>query len=234
MNVLAVDIGGSHVKIMATGHPGLRLTRSGVTMSARRMVDTVLDLARGWAFDVVSIGYPGPVVAGKPAREPRHLAPGWVGFDFEGAFGRPVRVVNDALMQALGSYEGGTMLFLGLGSGLGSALVLEGAAQPLELAHLPYKDGRTFEELLGQPALDRMGPTSWQAEVSTVAHMLRGALQVEYVVLGGGNVRLIADLPAGCRRGDNRNAFVGGFRLWDDPPAPGRGSAERSGAAAAP
>jgi polyphosphate glucokinase len=216
MNVLVIDIGGTHVKIMATGHEEERQAVSGPGMSAQGMVDAVLGLAGDWAFDVVSMGYPGPVVHGKPMLEPKHLAAGWVGFDYERAFGRPVKVVNDALMQAVGSYEGGRMLFLGLGTGLGSAMVVENIAQPMELAHLPYKDGRTFEEYLGEAALEQMGQEAWRKEVATVVARLQAALEPEYVVLGGGNVRLLGQLPPGCRRGDNKNAFTGGFRLWGD------------------
>jgi polyphosphate glucokinase len=216
MKVLVIDIGGTHVKIMATGHGKERKATSGPGMSAQEMVDTVLDLAGRWKFKAVSMGYPGPVVHGKPVLEPRHLAPGWVGFDFERAFKHPVRIVNDALMQAVGSYEGGRMLFLGLGTGLGSAMVVDNLAQPMELAHLPYKDGRTFEQYLGEAALEEMGQEAWRREVAAVVATLQAALEPEYVVLGGGNVRLIEQLPPGCRRGDNKNAFAGGFRLWGD------------------
>jgi polyphosphate glucokinase len=214
MKVLVIDIGGTHVKIMATGHGKERKAVSGPKMSAQDMVDTVLDLAGNWRFKAVSMGYPGPVVHGKPLLEPKHLAPGWVGFDFERAFSRKVRIVNDALMQAVGSYEGGRMLFLGLGTGLGSAMVVENVAQPMELAHMPYKDGGTFEEYVGEAALEKSGQEAWQKEVAAVVARLQAALEPEYVVLGGGNVRLLEELPPGCRRGDNKNAFTGGFRLW--------------------
>jgi polyphosphate glucokinase len=214
MNVLVIDIGGTHVKIMATGHGKERKAESGPKMSAQDMVDTVLDLAGQWKFKAVSMGYPGPVVHGKPVLEPKHLAPGWVGFDFERAFSRKVRIVNDALMQAVGSYEGGRMLFLGLGTGLGSAMIVENVAQPMELAHMPYKDGRTFEDYVGEAALEKSGQEAWQKEVAAVVARLQAALEPEYVVLGGGNVRLLDELPPGCRRGDNKNAFTGGFRLW--------------------
>ena len=214
MKVLVIDIGGTHVKIMATGHGKERKAESGPAMSAQDMVDTVLDLAGQWKFKAVSMGYPGPVVHGRPVLEPKHLAPGWVGFDFERAFSRRVRIVNDALMQAVGSYEGGRMLFLGLGTGLGSAMIVENVAQPMELAHLPYKDGRTFEEYVGEAALEQMGQEAWQREVAAVVARLQAALEPDYVVLGGGNVRLLDELPPGCRRGDNKNAFTGGFRLW--------------------
>jgi polyphosphate glucokinase len=216
MKVLVIDIGGTHVKIMATGHGKERKADSGPAMSAQGMVDIVLHLAGHWKFKAVSMGYPGPVVHGKPFLEPKHLAAGWVGFDFERAFSRPVKIVNDALMQAVGSYEGGRMLFLGLGTGLGSAMVVENVAQPMELAHLPYKDGRSFEEYLGEAALETMGQDAWRKEVAAVVARLQAALEPDYVVLGGGNVRLIDQLPPGCRRGDNKNAFAGGFRLWGD------------------
>jgi polyphosphate glucokinase len=216
MNVLVVDIGGAHVKILATGHDDERQAVSGPTMSAQQMTDTVLAMAKDWAFDVVSIGYPGPVVHGKPLLEPKHLGTGWVGFDFAGAFGCPVKVVNDALLQAVGSYRGGRMLFLGLGTGLGTAMIVDNVGQPMELAHLPYKDGRTFEDFLGEAALERLGVAAWRREVASVVARLQAAMEPDEVVLGGGNVRLLDDLPPGCRRGDNANAFAGGFRLWGD------------------
>jgi polyphosphate glucokinase len=216
MNVLVVDIGGTHVKILATGHDDERQAVSGPTMSAQQMTDTVLAMAEDWAFDVVSIGYPGPVVHGKPLLEPKHLGTGWVGFDFAGAFGCPVKVVNDALLQAVGSYRGGRMLFLGLGTGLGTAMIVDNVGQPMELAHLPYKDGRTFEDFLGEAALERLGVAAWRREVASVVARLQAAMEPDEVVLGGGNVRLLDDLPPGCRRGDNANAFAGGFRLWGD------------------
>jgi polyphosphate glucokinase len=214
MNVLVIDIGGTHVKIMATGHGKERKAASGPKMSAQDMVDTVLNLAGHWKFKAISMGYPGPVVHGKPVLEPKHLAPGWVGFDFARAFARPVRIVNDALMQAIGSYEGGRMLFLGLGTGLGSAMIVDNVAQPMELAHLPYKDGQSFEDHVGAAALERLGQTAWHAEVAAVVARLQAALEPDYVVLGGGNAELLEELPPGCRRGDNKNAFTGGFRLW--------------------
>ena len=216
MNVLVVDIGGTHVKILATGHDDERQAVSGPTMSAQQMTDTVLAMAEDWAFDVVSIGYPGPVVHGKPLLEPKHLGTGWVGFDFAGAFGCPVKVVNDALLQAVGSYRGGRMLFLGLGTGLGTAMIVDNVGQPMELAHLPCKDGRTFEDFLGEAALERLGVAAWRREVASVVARLQAAMEPDEVVLGGGNVRLLDDLPPGCRRGDNANAFAGGFRLWGD------------------
>ncbi len=216
MNVLAIDIGGTHVKIMVTGHDEERQVASGSTMTAQAMVDAVLDLAGDWSFDVVSMGYPGPVLHGRPVFGPKHLGSGWVGFDFEAAFGRPVKVVNDALMQAVGSYEGGRMLFLGLGTGLGAAMIVENVAQPMELAHMPYKEGKSFEQYVGEAALESFGLETWKREVAAVVSVLQAALEPDYVVLGGGNVRLFDDLPPNCRRGDNTNAFAGGFRLWGD------------------
>jgi len=216
MKVLVVDVGGTHVKVLATGAADDRQFESGPTMTPGRMVDDVIRAAGDWEFAAVSIGYPGPVVRGQPLREPHNLAPGWVGFDFAAHFGRPVKVVNDAAMQALGSYQGGQMLFLGLGTGLGSALVADGELVPLELAHLPYREGRTFEDDLGLRGLDRLGEAQWRRAVEDVVARLKSALVADHVVLGGGNVHRLDPLPPGCRRGDNRNAFAGGFRLWED------------------
>ena len=219
MKVLVVDVGGTHVKILATGQAEERQFESGPTMTPGRMVDGVTRAAGDWEYDAVSIGYPGPVVRGAPLKEPHNLAPGWVGFDFDAHFRRPVKVVNDAAMQALGSYEGGQMLFLGLGTGLGSAMVAHGELVPLELAHLPYREGRTFEDDLGVRGLERLGEAEWRRAVEDVVARLRAALVADYVVLGGGNVHRLDPLPPGSRRGDNRNAFAGGFRLWEDRPA---------------
>ena len=212
--VLAIDVGGSHVKILATGQEERRRVESGPTMTAAQMTQAVIDLAQGWTFDRVSIGYPGPVLHNKPVLEPAHLGEGWCGFDFAAAFGKPVKIVNDALMQAIGSYEGGRMLFLGLGTGLGTALILDNVAQPMELAHMPYKK-RTFEEYVGDAGRKRLGKKKWRAEVFNVVERLQAALQPDYIVLGGGNVKKLDELPPKCRRGDNENAFAGGFRLWD-------------------
>jgi polyphosphate glucokinase len=216
MNVLVIDVGGTNVKVLGTGRDEPVKITSGPTMDAEKMATDVLAAVDGWGFDVVSIGYPGPVVQGNPALEPHNLAPGWVGFDYAGRFGKPVRIVNDAAMQALGSYEGGRMLFLGLGTGLGSALVLDNVVAPLELAHLPYRKGRTFEDYVGLRGLDRLGKKKWRKFVSDVVSRLKNALIADYVVLGGGNARLLTRLPQGCRMGDNNNAFLGGFRLWDE------------------
>jgi len=225
MKILAIDVGGSHVKCLASGQKTARAFVSGPTLTAADMVRGVLDIARGWRFDAVSIGYPGPVLHGAPLREPHNLGEGWVGFDYAAAFGRPVKVINDAAMQALGSYEGGRMLFLGLGTGLGSALIVDGELEALELAHLPYRKGRTYEDYVGEGGLERLGKKKWRQAVLDVVDELKAALGPDYVVLGGGNVRHMKTLPDDVRRGDNSNAFVGGFRLWDEP---------RPAAAAAP
>ena len=211
--ILVIDVGGTHVKVEASGQRSKREFPSGPNMTARQMVRKVKDLAKGWTFRAVSIGYPGPVVHGRPLREPYNLGGGWVGFDFAKAFGRPVKIINDAAMQALGSYEGGRMLFLGLGTGLGSAMIVDGVVEPMELAHLPYKK-RTYEDYLGLRALKRMGKKKWARHVGEVVGELREALQADYVVLGGGNVKRLKSLPPKTRRGDNRNAFLGGIRLW--------------------
>src|SRR5512144_2729568 len=214
--ILVVDVGGSHVKILATGRREPQKFVSGPTMTPRQMVAGVENLARRWKYDVVSIGYPGPVLHGRPVAEPHNLGPGWVRFDYRAAFGLPVRIINDAAMQAMGSYKGGRMLFLGLGTGLGSALIADGVVLPLELGHLPYKK-RTFEDYVGQRGLDRRGKKRWRHHVADAVARLTAALEPDDVVLGGGNVRKLKELPTGCRAGDNANAFVGGFRLWAKP-----------------
>jgi polyphosphate glucokinase len=213
MNVLVVDVGGTHVKILVTGEKESREFVSGQTLTARRMVTGVKKLARGWKYDVVSIGYPGPVLRDRPVADPHNLAGGWVGFDFEAAFGRPVRVVNDAAMQALGSYKRGKMLFLGLGTGLGSTLIVDGIVEPMELGHLPYKKA-TYEDYVGLRGLERLGKKKWRQHVSDVVVRLIAALEPDDVVLGGGNAKHLRKLPRGCRAGNNANAFLGGFRLW--------------------
>ena len=212
--VLVIDVGGTHVKILMTGKRVLRKVNSGPTMTARKMVDAVKRLTIDWSYEAVSIGYPGPVLHGRPGAEPKHLGGGWVGFDFERAFGRPVRVINDAAMQALGSYREGRMLFLGLGTGLGSALIIDGVLEPMELAHLPYKNGRSYEEYVGVRGLKRFGKKKWRRHVAKAAETLRHALQVDSVVLGGGNVKQLKKVPAGIRLGSNAHAFLGGYRLW--------------------
>lgn len=213
MKVLVVDVGGTHVKILATGQRQRRKFESGPTLTPQAMVSGVRQLARGWKYDVVTVGYPGLVLKGRIAAEPYNLAPGWIGFDIEGAFGKPVRILNDAAMQALGSYAEGTMLFLGLGTGLGSALVVDGHVVAMELAHLPYRKG-TIEDYLGLRGLQRLGRRKWCRHVAFVVERLTAALHPDDIVIGGGNVKKLKDLPPGCRMGGNANAFAGGFRVW--------------------
>jgi len=214
MKILAIDVGGTHVKVLATGRRKPLKIRSGPKMTATQMVRDVRQKTAGWSYEVVSIGYPGPVLHGKPVSEPRNLGGGWVGFDFTKAFGHPVRVINDAAMQALGSYKGGRMLFLGLGTGLGSALIVDGVLEPMELAHLPYKKGRTYEDQVGKAALQRLGKKKWRRGVADVVTRLKAALEADDVVIGGGNAKLLHTLPKGVRLGSNANAFSGGYRLW--------------------
>jgi polyphosphate glucokinase len=214
MRILVIDVGGTHVKVLATGHRVPLKIKSGPTLTPREMVRAVRDATAEWTYDRVSIGYPGPVRSGKPREDPWNLGPGWVGFDFARAFGTPVRLVNDAAMQALGSYEGGRMLFLGLGTGLGSALINDGALIPLEIAHLPYRDGKSYEAWIGEAGMRRLGKHRWRKHVEKVVELMLAAFLADYVVLGGGNVRHVKRLPRGARRGKNANAFVGGYRLW--------------------
>jgi len=214
LNVLVVDAGGTHVKILATGEDTPRKFPSGPTLTAKQMVSGVKKLARGWDCHVVSIGYPGPVLQGRPVAEPHHLGPGWVGFDFRKAFGRPVKVINDAAMQALGSYQGGKLLFLGLGTGFGSAMVVDGIVEPMELGYLPYKEA-TYSDYVGLRGLEKYGKRKWRLYVEDVVARLIAALEPDDVVLGGGNIMELEELPQGCRPGDNANAFLGGFRLWE-------------------
>ncbi len=216
MKVLVIDVGGTNVKVSQGGpEPPLKIP-SGSGLTAERMALEVTLAAAGWQYEAVSVGFPGPVIDGRPAQEPKNLGGGWVGFDFDAAFGRPVRVINDAAMQALGSYEGGRMLFLGLGTGLGSALVFEGVLAPLELAHMPYRKGRTYEEFLGLRGYERMGRKKWQEHVEDVVTLLKHGLQVEYVVLGGGQTKKLKGVPKDARLGSNANAITGGLRLWND------------------
>jgi len=214
MNVLVVDVGGTNVKILATGQTEPRKFPSGPTLTAKQMVAGVKKLARGWKYDVVSIGYPGMVVRNRLLAEPYNLGDGWMGFDFESAFKRPVRVINDAAMQALGSYKRGKMLFLGLGTGLGSTMIVDGIVEPMELAHLPYKKG-TYEDYVGERSLEKRGKKKWRRYVADVVERLTAALEPDDVVLGGGNVINLKELPKGIRVGNNNNAFLGGFRLWE-------------------
>jgi polyphosphate glucokinase len=213
MNVLVVDVGGTHVKILVTGQKQFRKFPSGPTLTPKQMVAGVKKLAGDWKYDAVSIGYPGPVLRSRPVAEPYNLGTGWLGFDFKAAFKRPVKVLNDAAMQALGSYKGGKTLFLGLGTGLGSAMIVAGIVEPMELGHLPYKK-RTFEDYVGVRGYERLGKKKWRKEVANVVSRLVAALEPEDVVLGGGNIKKLKELPPGCRAGANANAFLGGFRLW--------------------
>jgi polyphosphate glucokinase len=215
VNVLVIDTGGNHVKILATGKRTRREFSSGPTLTAKGMVAAVKQLAGNWKYDAVSIGYPGLVVHGRPVLEPHNLAPGWVGFDFAAAFKLPVKVINDAAMQALGSYQRGKMLFLGLGTGLGSAMIVDGIVVPMELAHLPYKKG-TYEDYVGIRGLKKQGLSRWRRHVVDVVARLIAALEPDDVVLGGGNIKKLKKLPPGCRAGDNKYAFIGGFRLWEN------------------
>jgi polyphosphate glucokinase len=215
MKVLVIDVGGSHVKIMVSGRKAERRMDSGPGLTAAQMARGVRELAKGWKYDRVSIGYPGVVSRNKPLREPHNLGKGWVRFDYEKAFGVPVRIVNDAAMQALGGYRGGKMLFLGFGTGLGTAMIVDGTLVPMELAHLPYRK-KTFEDYVGERALKKLGLKNWRKHVADVVMRLTAALQPEEIVLGGGNAVHIASLPRNARIGANTNAFPGGFRLWKD------------------
>jgi polyphosphate glucokinase len=217
VNVLVVDVGGTHIKIFATGQTEHRTFPSGPKMTAEEMVAGAKMVLKDWKYEAVAIGYPGPVLHGRVLAEPHNLGPGWVGFDYEGAFGCPVKIVNDAAMQALGSYQGGKMLFLGLGTGLGSTLIVDGIVEPMELGHLPYRKG-TFEDYVGVRGYDRLGKKKWRRCVTDVVARLVAALEPDDVVLGGGNVKKLRELPPGCRAGDNNDAFLGGFRLWGQSP----------------
>jgi polyphosphate glucokinase len=214
LKVLVVDVGGTHIKVLATGQTEPREFPSGPTMTPKRMVAGVKKLTADWDYEVVSMGYPGPVLRNRPVADPHNLGAGWMGVDFEKAFGRPVKLINDAAMQALGSYKSGKMLFLGLGTGLGSAMVLDGVLEPMELGHLPYKKA-TYEDYVGLRGLKKRGKKKWRRHVADVVARLIAALEPDDVVLGGGNVKKLKELPRGCRAGENANAFRGGFRLWD-------------------
>ena len=215
MDILVIDVGGSHVKLCTRNQSRGRF-KSSEQLTAAALVEQVRDTTRDWQYDVVSIGYPGVVSDGKPTAEPGNLGNGWVGFDFEQAFGRPVRLVNDAVMQAVGAYDGGRMLFLGFGTGLGSTLVTEHVVVPLELGNLPFLNGGTMAERVGRQALEDHGQDRWQDDVHDVVDVLREAFVADYVVLGGGNAKLLDELPEAARRGGNEDAFTGGFRLWDE------------------
>ena len=221
MTVLVIDVGGTNLKVSVGSTGDVIKIPSGPDMTAARMAEEVKKAVAGRSYDVVSIGYPGPVVNGRPASEPHNLGAGWMRFDYAKAFGKPVRVVNDAAMQALGSYQGGRMLYLGLGTGLGSAFVGDGVLEPLELAHLPYRKNRTYEDYLGLRGLQRMGRKKWQRHVEKVVELLKHGLQADYVMLGGGQTKELSSLPPDVRLGTNAHAILGGIRLWDkDEPAP--------------
>jgi predicted NBD/HSP70 family sugar kinase len=222
VKTLVIDVGGTNIKVLMTGRRVPVKIPSGRNLTPRAMVRGVREAIAGWKYDNVSIGYPGPVVRGRPLLEPWNLGKGWVAFDYRKAFGRPVRIINDAAMQALGSYAGGSMLFLGLGTGMGSALIIDGVLVPTELAHLPYHKGRSYEEYLGEEGMHREGKRAWRRHVAAVCKLFIAAFSVDYVVLGGGNSRHLRDLPPQTRLGDNANAFNGGFRLWRNDTAQAR------------
>ena len=231
--ILVIDVGGTHVKFCVDGRGRIFKFPSGPELGPGRMTAKVLKRAAGAAYDAVSIGYPGLVFHGRIAAEPHNLGEGWMGFDFAAAFGKPVRIVNDAAMQAIGSYRGGRMLFLGLGTGLGATLIIDGVVEPTEIGHMPYRKGRTFEDFLGEHGRRRLGTRKWRRAVLDVVAHLEAALEADYVVLGGGNAARLKKLPTGVRRGDNRNAFIGGERLWQQrgmalPPRSSRGKALRA------
>jgi polyphosphate glucokinase len=216
MRVLVIDVGGTHVKVLATGRKAHRQVESGPTMTAEQMVAAVTHLVPDWTYEAVSIGYPGPVIHDRPLHEPYNLGGGWVGFDFRTAFGCPVKLMNDAAMQALGSYHGGRLLFLGLGTGLGSAMVVDHIVQPMELGHLPYRKGPTYEDYVGLRGLKRLGEKRWRQRILLVIEQLQAALEPDDVVIGGGSAKRLTEVPMGCRLGDNANAFVGGIKLWKE------------------
>src|SRR5262245_32991713 len=227
MKVLVVDVGGTHVKILATGQKQHLEFSSGPRLTAKQMVAGVKNLAKDWRYGAVSIGYPGVVIRNRAVADPYNLGQGWAGFDFESVFKCPVKVINDAAMQALGSYKHGKMLFLGLGTGLGSAMVVDGIVEPMELGHLPYRK-RTFEDYVGVRGRKRLGQKKWEKIVRDVITRLIAALEPEDVVLGGGNVRNLKKLPPGCRAGDNTNAFIGGFRVWEQAHRANNSTSRRS------
>ena len=220
MKVLVIDVGGTNVKVGTNGRRAALRIPSGPEMTAARMVTAVKKATAQWVYDAVSIGFPGPVANQRPAREPHNLGRGWVRFDYEKAFQKPVRVVNDAAMQALGSYQGGRMLFLGLGTGLGSAFVADGQLEPLELAHLPYRNNRSYEDYAGLRGYKRLGRKKWRRHVLKIVELLKHGLQADYVMLGGGNSKKLKRLPRETRLGDNANSILGGIRLWDKAPTP--------------
>ena len=227
MRILVIDVGGSHVKLLATDADEARRFDSGPDFTPTQLVERTRELSTDWNYDAISLGYPGAMGPNGPSAEPGNLGPGWVGFDYEAAFGKPIRIVNDAVMQALGGYDGGRMLFLGLGTGLGSSLVTERVIVPLELGSLAWTNGETLFDLLGRDGLERRGRNAWMQTLRDATHTLRDAFMADYIVLGGGNVEQVEPMPSGTRRGGNDDAFTGGFRLWEDivqphdhPPTP--------------
>lgn len=232
--ILVIDVGGSHIKFRMGARGPIQKFVSGPDMTAAEMAAQVCKLARNLPYQAVSIGYPGLVLRGQIAAEPFNLGPGWAGYDFRKAFGRPVRVINDATMQALGSYEGGRMLFLGLGTGLGATLILDGTVEPMEIGHMPYKSGRTFEDYVGERGRERLGNKKWRKAVAEVVARLKEVLEADYVVLGGGNALRLKELPKGARLGDNLNAFKGGLNLWRGEDALAAGVAGRQRAVSRP
>lgn len=214
MKVLVVDVGGTHIKVASSDHPVPIKIVSGPTLTAKQMVQDVLKATEGWEYDAITVGYPGPVVRDRPAKEPHNLGAGWVGFDYQSHLPRPVRFLNDAAMQALGGYQGGKMLFLGVGTGLGSALIVDGLIVPLELAHLPYRKGKTYEEYIGLVGLERRGKKKWRRSVLDIVDRLRAAFVADYVLLGGGQAKLVKKYPDGVLLGANSNAIAGGIALW--------------------
>jgi len=224
--ILVLDVGGTNIKVLLTGQKTPLKIPSGSRLTASRMVADVKKATEGWKYDAVSIGFPAPVIRGRVLKEPANLGSGWLRFDFEKAFKKPVHVINDAAMQALGSYEGGTMLFLGLGTGLGSALIVDGALAPMEIAHMPFRKG-TYEDHVGLRGYKKYGKRKWRKYVFEIARILKAGLVADYVVFGGGQTKLLKRIPDGCRLGSNDKAFVGGQRLWDDfkPARPARRAA---------
>jgi polyphosphate glucokinase len=215
VKILVIDVGGTHVKLLATGRRTVLKIPSGPGLTPDVMVSGVLEATKDWTFDAVTIGYPGPVAKDQPTKEPVNLGSGWVDFDYSRAMKKPVKMINDAAMQALGSYDGGVMLFLGLGTGLGTTLVTGGTVVPLEIAHLPYRKERSYEDYVGEAGLKHLGEKKWKKHVAEIVRLFLAALNAEYAVLGGGNVRFFGDdLPPSTRRGSNMNAFRGGYRLW--------------------
>jgi polyphosphate glucokinase len=234
MKILVIDIGGTNIKVASSDKRVPIKIPSGSTMTAEKMTKDVLAATKGWDYDCISIGYPGPVVHDRPLAEPHNLAPGWIDFPYQQAFGKPIRVINDAAMQALGGYKGGRMLFLGIGTGLGSAMIFDGVVIPLELAHLPYRKDRTYEDYVGLRGLERRGVERWRKSVFDVIERLRAALICDSVLLGGGNAKLMENLPSHVTLGANSNAIEGGINLWQDMSDPAKAANGAQAKAAKP